>query len=169
VECQPACFLTRAATGRQSPAKTFYKKPITPSRFRTTQLLYFRVRNSNRSQTTQCSRHKAVSQPTVTPPAAVCLAVSCNQQCVFPQPARRHTLLCQTRHPLQSPVAGCVCKSLQTIRKARLSIRQPDLCIKGDGQPCTSLCGTHWHQDLLEIDVAARMVEPDVTGSESIA
>lgn len=65
-------------------------------------------------------------------------------------------------------VTRCACQPLQTIGEPSLAISQSKLRIKGNGESGVRLCCGQWHQDLLQIAIAARMIEPDVTGSESI-
>lgn len=58
---------------------------------------------------------------------------------------------------------------LQSIGEARVAVRQPCFRIERHGRFCISLCRNHRHQHLLQVSVAARVVEPDVAGAESIA
>lgn len=67
------------------------------------------------------------------------------------------------------PVASGTCQPLQTIRKATLAVSQPSLRIERNSHPGIRLRRGHRNKHLLEIAVAAGMIQPYVSRPESIA
>ena len=67
-----------------------------------------------------------------------------------------------------SAVTGSPGQPLKSDRESRLSVCQPILWVGRHGQFCIFLRRDHRHQYLLEVTIAARMSEPDISGTKSI-